>query len=45
MLDNVKKTMPVDLAVCAAAVSDLKPKERNKAKIKKRAVQAPSRQP
>ena len=35
MLDNVKKTMPVDLAVCAAAVSDLKPKERNKAKIKK----------
>ena len=35
MLDNVKKIMPVDLAVCAAAVSDLKPKERNKAKIKK----------
>ena len=35
MLDNVKKTMPVDLAVCAAAVSDLKPKERSKAKIKK----------
>ena len=35
MLDNVKKTMPVDLAVCVAAVSDLKPKERNKAKIKK----------
>ena len=27
--------MPVDLAVCAAAVSDLKPKERSKAKIKK----------
>ena len=35
MLDNVKKIMPVDLAVCAAAVSDLKPKERSKAKIKK----------
>jgi len=35
MLDNVKKTMPVDLAVCAAAVSDLKPKERSKTKIKK----------
>ena len=35
MLDNVKKTMPVDLAVCAAAVSDLKPKEISKTKIKK----------
>jgi len=35
MLDNVKRTMPVDLAVCAAAVSDFKPKERSKAKIKK----------
>jgi phosphopantothenoylcysteine decarboxylase / phosphopantothenate---cysteine ligase len=35
MLDNVKKTLPVDLAVCAAAVSDLKPKERSKTKIKK----------
>ena len=35
MLDNVKKTMPVDLAVCAAAVSDLKPKKRSKDKIKK----------
>ena len=35
MLENVKKTMPVDLAVCAAAVSDLKPKERSKTKIKK----------
>jgi phosphopantothenoylcysteine decarboxylase/phosphopantothenate--cysteine ligase len=35
MLDNVKKIMPVDLAVCAAAVSDLKPQERSKAKIKK----------
>ena len=35
MLDNVKKTMPVDLAVCAAAVSDLKPKEISKSKIKK----------
>jgi len=35
MLDNVKKTLPVDLAVCAAAVSDLKPKKRSKDKIKK----------
>jgi len=35
MLDNVKKIMPVDLAVCAAAVSDLKPQERSKDKIKK----------
>ena len=35
MLYNVKKTMPVDLAVCAAAVSDLKPQARSKAKIKK----------
>src|SRR5210317_1283781 len=35
MLDNVKKIMPVDLAVCAAAVSDLKPQERSKTKIKK----------
>ena len=35
MLDNVKKIMPVDLAVCAAAVSDLKPKKRSKDKIKK----------
>ena len=35
MLDNVKKTMPVDLAVCAAAVSDLKPKVISKSKIKK----------
>ena len=35
MLDNVKKIMPVDLAVCAAAVSDLKPQEISKAKIKK----------
>jgi phosphopantothenoylcysteine decarboxylase / phosphopantothenate---cysteine ligase len=35
MLDKVKKTLPVDLAVCAAAVSDLKPKKRSKDKIKK----------
>ena len=32
MLDNVKKTLPVDLAVCAAAVSDLKPKKEVKIK-------------
>jgi phosphopantothenoylcysteine decarboxylase / phosphopantothenate---cysteine ligase len=35
MLDKVKKTLPVDLAVCAAAVSDLKPKEKSRTKIKK----------
>jgi len=35
MFDEVKKTLPVDLAVCAAAVTDVKPIERNKDKIKK----------
>ena len=35
MLDKVKKTLPVDLAICAAAVSDFKPKEKSRTKIKK----------
>ena len=35
MFNEVKKTLPVDLAVCAAAVTDVKPTERNKEKIKK----------
>ena len=35
MFNAVKKTLPVDLAVCAAAVTDFKPYEKNKNKIKK----------
>ena len=35
MLNEVKKSLPVDLAVCAAAVADFKPFEKNKNKIKK----------
>jgi len=35
MLNEVKKTLPVDLAVCTAAVADFKPAEKNKNKIKK----------
>jgi len=35
MLNEVKKTLPVDLAVCAAAVADFKPTEKNITKIKK----------
>ena len=35
MLNEVKKTLPVDLVVCAAAVTDFKPSEKNKNKIKK----------
>ena len=35
MFDNVKKLLPVDIAVCAAAVSDFKAKEFSKEKIKK----------
>ena len=35
MLNEVKKTLPVDLAVCAAAVADFKPVEKDKNKIKK----------
>ena len=35
MLDAVKKSLPADIAVCAAAVSDFKPREFKKHKIKK----------
>ncbi len=35
MLQAVKETLPVDLAVCAAAVTDFKPAESSKNKIKK----------
>jgi len=35
MINEVKKLLPVDIAVCAAAVSDFKPKIFSKKKIKK----------
>jgi phosphopantothenoylcysteine decarboxylase/phosphopantothenate--cysteine ligase len=35
MLSEVKKLLPVDLAVCTAAVTDFKPAEKSKNKIKK----------
>ena len=35
MMSVVKKLLPVDIAVCAAAVSDFKPKNKSKQKIKK----------
>jgi phosphopantothenoylcysteine decarboxylase / phosphopantothenate---cysteine ligase len=35
MLSEVKKLLPVDIAICVAAVSDFKPKFKNKKKIKK----------
>ena len=35
MLHTIKKLLPIDIAVCAAAVSDFKPKFLNKQKIKK----------
>ena len=35
MLNEVKKSLPVDLAVCAAAVADFKPIDEKKNKIKK----------
>ena len=36
MMDAVKKLLPVDIAVCTAAVSDFKPKKFDKNKIKKK---------
>ncbi len=36
MMNEVKKSLPVDIAVCAAAVSDFKPKNKIKSKIKKK---------
>ena len=35
MFAEVRKSLPVDIAVCAAAVSDFKPVKKNKNKIKK----------
>jgi phosphopantothenoylcysteine decarboxylase/phosphopantothenate--cysteine ligase len=35
MMIAVKKLLPIDIAVCAAAVADFKPKNTNKQKIKK----------
>ena len=35
MINEVKKSLPVDLAVCTAAVTDFKPAEKSKDKIKK----------
>ena len=35
MFNEVRKSLPVDLAVCAAAVSDLKPVDKSENKIKK----------
>ena len=35
MMKEVQKTLPVDVAVCAAAVSDFKPKTKVKIKLKK----------
>ena len=37
MMHEVKKSLPVDIAVCAAAVSDFKPINKSKNKIKKNA--------
>jgi phosphopantothenoylcysteine decarboxylase / phosphopantothenate---cysteine ligase len=38
MLLEVKKSLPVDLAVCAAAVTDFKPDGKSKSKIKKDSI-------
>ena len=38
MMNEVKKSLPVDIAICAAAVSDFKPKNKSKNKIKKKDV-------
>ncbi len=35
MMSTIQKLLPVDIAVCAAAVSDFKPKNKSKQKIKK----------
>ena len=36
MMDEVKKSLPVDIAICAAAVSDFKPIRKSKTKIKRK---------
>ena len=35
MFEEVKKSLPVDIAVCAAAISDFKPARKSKHKLKK----------
>ena len=35
MMNAVQKLLPVDIAICAAAISDFKPKNKSKQKIKK----------
>ena len=35
MLQEVKKSLPVDLAICTAAVSDFKPLRKSKNRIKR----------
>ena len=40
MMNEVKKSLPVDIAVCAAAVADFKPISKSKNKIKKNASSA-----
>ena len=35
MFTEAKKSLPVDIAVCAAAVADIKPTIQNKNKLKK----------
>jgi phosphopantothenoylcysteine decarboxylase/phosphopantothenate--cysteine ligase len=39
MMNEVKEMLPVDIAVCAAAVSDFRPKNISKSKIKKQATE------
>ena len=41
MMVQVKKSLPVDIVVCAAAVSDFRPKNKNKNKIKKNSTKLP----
>ena len=36
MLNEVKKSLPADLAICAAAVTDFKPISKKKNKLKKK---------
>ena len=40
MMNEVKKSLPVDIAVCAAAVSDFRPKAKSKNKIKKNTLES-----
>jgi len=40
MFTEIKKLLPIDIAVCTAAVSDFKPKNFSKTKIKKNSINA-----